>query len=62
MIGRGGGISHHVSSETLKSWEDGISSRSPGHVMMTVRCLLGNFGRDSDTSTYGFYLELGQYI
>jgi hypothetical protein len=33
----------------------------PRRVMRTVSCLLGKLGRDSDTSTYGFYLELGQY-
>jgi hypothetical protein len=33
----------------------------PRRVMRTVSCLLGKFGRVSDTSTYEFYLELGQY-
>jgi hypothetical protein len=30
-------------------------------VMMTVNFLLGKLGKESDTSAYGFYLELGQY-
>jgi hypothetical protein len=61
MIRRGGGISHRGILQNLKSWEDGVSSRSPRRVMMTTSCLLGKLGQDSDTFAYGFYLELGQY-
>jgi hypothetical protein len=38
-----------------------VNSRSPRRVMATASCCWGSLVEMYDTSTYGFYLELGQY-
>ena len=60
LIRRGGGISHRVSSET---WSPGrtVLVHAPQTCDEDCQLPAREVGRVSDTSTYEFYLELGQY-